>query len=144
MAADFPVGVAEMVVDDGILRPQLHRSLEILDRLFVVAEPVQHPAHAVDDIAVVPAQIDRALDHLASAFDVLALLDPGISEIVQDVGLIRLEFERLQQVLFRSEEHTSELQSLMRISYAVFCLKKQKQKHISADDTHKTKTLRRL
>src|SRR3546814_9571956 len=31
-------------------------------------------------------------------------------------------------VVFRSEEHTSELQSLMRISYAVFCLKKQKQK----------------
>src|SRR3546814_3124216 len=30
----------------------------------------------------------------------------------------------------RSEEHTSELQSLMRISYAVFCLKKKKQKHI--------------
>src|SRR3546814_5279499 len=29
-------------------------------------------------------------------------------------------------MLFRSEEHTSELQSLMRISYAVFCLKKQK------------------
>src|SRR3546814_1170115 len=30
--------------------------------------------------------------------------------------------------LSRSEEHTSELQSLMRISYAVFCLKKKKQK----------------
>src|SRR3546814_8484903 len=29
----------------------------------------------------------------------------------------------------RSEEHTSELQSLMRISYAVFCLKKQQKKH---------------
>src|SRR3546814_3868734 len=29
----------------------------------------------------------------------------------------------------RSEEHTSELQSLMRISYAVFCLKKKKDKH---------------
>src|SRR3546814_3543496 len=29
----------------------------------------------------------------------------------------------------RSEEHTSELQSLMRISYAVFCLKKNKNKH---------------
>src|SRR3546814_7964322 len=29
---------------------------------------------------------------------------------------------------FRSEEHTSELQSLMRISYAVFCLKKKKRK----------------
>src|SRR3546814_3645989 len=31
----------------------------------------------------------------------------------------------------RSEEHTSELQSLMRISYAVFCLKKKKQKAIT-------------
>src|SRR3546814_5979728 len=29
----------------------------------------------------------------------------------------------------RSEEHTSELQSLMRIQYAVFCLKKKKKKH---------------
>src|SRR3546814_6514394 len=35
----------------------------------------------------------------------------------------------------RSEEHTSELQSLMRISYAVFCLKKKKQK-----DTQQHKT----
>src|SRR3546814_3121983 len=35
---------------------------------------------------------------------------------------------RSRQDLPRSEEHTSELQSLMRISYAVFCLKKKKQK----------------
>src|SRR3546814_3047582 len=34
--------------------------------------------------------------------------------------------------LDRSEEHTSELQSLMRISYAVFCLKKKKLKNIPA------------
>src|SRR3546814_6456859 len=33
--------------------------------------------------------------------------------------------ERLGQVNLRSDEHTSELQSLMRISYAVFCLKKK-------------------
>src|SRR3546814_7043070 len=32
---------------------------------------------------------------------------------------------------FRSEEHTSELQSLMRISYAVFCLKKKKKSYTS-------------
>src|SRR3546814_4129745 len=37
-----------------------------------------------------------------------------------------------RQVAGRSEEHTSELQSLMRISYAVFCLKKKKKQ------THKT------
>src|SRR3546814_7003045 len=36
----------------------------------------------------------------------------------------------------RSEEHTSELQSLMRISYAVFCLKKKKKtKHKTTPDT---------
>src|SRR3546814_6001488 len=35
--------------------------------------------------------------------------------------------------VWRSEEHTSELQSLMRISYAVFCLKKNKKKQ---DSTH--------
>src|SRR3546814_1784780 len=41
----------------------------------------------------------------------------------------------------RSEEHTSELQSLMRISYAVFCLKKKKKKQqIAATRTLKTMT----
>src|SRR3546814_1858325 len=39
----------------------------------------------------------------------------------------------------RSEEHTSELQSLMRISYAVFCLKKKKQINIPIDHTQYTK-----
>src|SRR3546814_8465011 len=34
----------------------------------------------------------------------------------------------------RSEEHTSELQSLMRISYAVFCLKKKKKIHTKRTD----------
>src|SRR3546814_5632946 len=38
----------------------------------------------------------------------------------------RREHLERQAALHRSEEHTSELQSLMRISYAVFCLKKTK------------------
>src|SRR3546814_4256021 len=48
----------------------------------------------------------------------LAALDPGHQ--LQTMALLR----RLAGE--RSEEHTSELQSLMRISYAVFCLKKKK------------------
>src|SRR3546814_538996 len=48
-------------------------------------------------------------------------------------GLVTDENARV----LRSEEHTSELQSLMRISYAVFCLKKKKNMHRM---THKTKT----
>src|SRR3546814_1159104 len=46
----------------------------------------------------------------------------------QNLEIVRTDVER---GLIRSEEHTSELQSLMRISYAVFCLKKKK---------HNTKT----
>src|SRR3546814_10794134 len=39
-------------------------------------------------------------------------------------------------VSFRSEEHTSELQSLMRISYAVFCLKKKKKNYHITTNKH--------
>src|SRR3546814_8250338 len=41
----------------------------------------------------------------------------------------------------RSEEHTSELQSLMRISYAVFCLKKKKIQTKNAHKSYHTKTI---
>src|SRR3546814_5211682 len=57
--------------------------------------------------------------------------------------LLYLDQERRHQEDVRSEEHTSELQSLMRISYAVFCLKKKKtkkqQKHRYYATTHDTK-----
>src|SRR3546814_9711623 len=42
------------------------------------------------------------------------------------VGFLVRSSGRRHALLARSEEHTSELQSLMRISYAVFCLKKKK------------------
>src|SRR3546814_3763180 len=53
---------------------------------------------------------------------------------LRDQRRISIGFREARDVLRdpRSEEHTSELQSLMRISYAVFCLKKQKK--------HKTKS----
>src|SRR3546814_2873230 len=51
-------------------------------------------------------------------------IEPGLSRPQREV--LTNILERLSR---RSEEHTSELQSLMRISYAVFCLKKKKYKH---------------
>src|SRR3546814_3446211 len=48
-------------------------------------------------------------------------------------------FQRKRWSEVRSEEHMSELQSLMRISYAVFCLKKKKQKY-KKNKSHKTNT----
>src|SRR3546814_9242701 len=60
------------------------------------------------------------------------------ARVPKDVSVIaklsgRIEFVKdYKAKRKRSEEHTSELQSLMRISYAVFCLKKKIQKYISA------------
>src|SRR3546814_6788956 len=66
---------------------------------------------------------------------------PSTTQIVEFDGLAgqriidknRLAFDACDTTTIvaqgRSEEHTSELQSLMRISYAVFCLKKKKQKN---------------
>src|SRR3546814_6797707 len=60
---------------------------------------------------------NRATKQLAAIRDAkaLATTPPSIRGLGQSNGFTR------------SEEHTSELQSLMRISYAVFCLKKKKQ-----------------
>src|SRR3546814_7524237 len=62
-----------------------------------------------------PDQVLLSTDRLDRIRDV----DPLDHTITAEAGVI---LQRVQ----RSEEHTSELQSLMRISYAVFCLKKKK------------------
>src|SRR3546814_8882690 len=49
---------------------------------------------------------------------------------------IRVNITAKTRRRLRSEEHTSELQSLMRISYAVFCLKKKKQHHQHKSHKH--------
>src|SRR3546814_8949710 len=70
-----------------------------------------------------------------------------VLEIVQYLAPDR-RGERLERrVELRSEEHTSELQSLMRISYAVFCLKNKKTKNrtqqLSMHETRSINTTRR-
>src|SRR3546814_4983493 len=84
-----------------------------------------------------PAQIGHRLDaqlcrraraqfrqRVAEAFDVVVTEKSAMDDDAGDVALAQYAH---QFVGARSEEHTSELQSLMRISYAVFCLKKKKQ-----------------
>src|SRR3546814_4446786 len=46
------------------------------------------------------------------------------ADVVEELAVVADQQQRAR--ILRSEEHTSELQSLMRISYAVFCLKKKK------------------
>src|SRR3546814_6599315 len=51
---------------------------------------------------------------------------PGIIWLFAKILFFFFAFSWVKATVPRSEEHTSELQSLMRISYAVFCLKKKK------------------
>src|SRR3546814_3874663 len=85
------------------------------------AGQVGRPAHLVNGVAADP------LDD--SAF--LWCQVPVPAELLQHGHReLRIAVGQLRALRVRSEEHTSELQSLMRISYAVFCLKKKKHKNI--------------
>src|SRR3546814_6842504 len=78
----------------------------------VLALQCQQPAQRRDPAGLEPQGADVGFDRILAVAAVLA----GLCKRHPDVSR------------FRSEEHTSELQSLMRISYAVFCLKKKKQR----------------
>src|SRR3546814_3845184 len=79
---------------------------------------VPHPRGDAENIVRLPIEPLAADDRIAAP----------ARDIIDDVArvAVRLPPESGFQHLHRSEEHTSELQSLMRISYAVFCLKKTK------------------
>src|SRR3546814_4490843 len=68
-----------------------------------------------------------ALVHYSSCADAAKALDHFYEQWQQDPLIMDKWFALQATAPTRSEEHTSELQSLMRISYAVFCLKKKKQ-----------------
>src|SRR3546814_1246607 len=82
-------------------------------RLKKTVHPNDHVNYGQSSNDVIPTAI-----HVAAALLVHADLKPALK-------LLATTIEKRARQLKRSEEHTSELQSLMRISYAVFCLKKQ-------------------
>src|SRR3546814_10110251 len=80
-----------------------------------------------------PAQVRAKIGRAADAFkEWREVPGPRRGELVRLLGEeLRAHKDALGELVSveRSEEHTSELQSLMRISYAVFCLKKKKKQH---------------
>src|SRR3546814_9299063 len=99
-----------MVLEDNRLQTL---ALSVAERGGAGALPAQV---RVIEIMEAAGRIDRIVEGLESNEDLLRRAQ-------DERGLTRPE---LAILLSRSEEHTSELQSLMRISYAVFCLKKKK------------------
>src|SRR3546814_8091518 len=88
---------------------------DLLDLSKVEAGKLDASLEEVDAREAVTATV-RMLAGLAKEAGIEVRVD-----ISDDFPPLRTDQRRLEQV--RSEEHTSELQSLMRISYAVFCLK---------------------
>src|SRR3546814_7970372 len=76
---------------------------------------------SMDRLGVSLAHLDSACTNFYDAAEVERVFYPEIEKLLFDF------FPGATDAL-RSEEHTSALQSLMRISYAVFCLKKKKTK----------------
>src|SRR3546814_9141125 len=72
--------------------------------------------------------VDNRLPCVVKARPRHRLVEMLVVRVNQGAGLVcprKVECQRAALEKARSEEHTSELQSLMRISYAVFCLKKK-------------------
>src|SRR6266849_8934994 len=100
-AIDLPINVAKVIVDGRIDRLEFDRALEVLHRLLVIAKPVVGPAERIDDVAVIGPLVDRALDHTHALIEMDALIDPGITQIIEHVRLVRKQFERLLEVELR-------------------------------------------
>src|SRR3546814_7981850 len=97
-------------------------SSDLLDRHIIVFGIFRKPHHdvAVGLIIARFDRLDRVLDDIGERLSDLAPVAHQHHRIA-----LMLEREMNVRMRDRSEEHTSELQSLMRISYAVFCLQKK-------------------
>src|SRR3546814_4959434 len=91
-------------------------SSELTVRPVRIDQDCHPPSHHVSPRRKAGGGEDSALAHE------LGSQDKTLDRLVAAVDFLRIAG---QPDGFRSEEHTSELQSLMRISYAVFCLKKK-------------------
>src|SRR3546814_2908985 len=84
---------------------------------------VQLPVDA--DIYALRNMVERCFNKLKNARRLATRYDKTADSYLGFIHLVSIRLWMRQFVNARSEEHTSELQSLMRISYAVFCLKKK-------------------
>src|SRR3546814_9008121 len=87
--------------------------------------------------AMLGDRLQEVEDALAEVRGEKRQLEMTVGELRSDIAHSREELATAATIQSRSEEHTSELQSLMRTSYAVFCLKKKKNNDIYNQQKHK-------
>src|SRR3546814_1049431 len=91
----------------------------------MVARPDQRGDGDIVALAELEHQRRRNAERVGDQLDRVAEGDFEQLRRAVFVHIVAEALARLHRGLERSEEHTSDIQSLMRISYAVFCLKKQ-------------------
>src|SRR3546814_8752137 len=108
-----------------------HGNVGLLDSLY----------HVNDRVKLVSPRHEQTAAHMADGFfrvshrpaATLTSTGPGSANLIMALAVAQTDSSAIFSI--RSEEHTSELQSLMRISYAVFCLKKKKKNIILKNNT---------
>src|SRR3546814_7513423 len=105
-------------------RPTVSRPAGVADADGAVERLALDNAGEIGKLALGAPAVDRAVAQRGDARGVVAAVLQALQAVEQQGRHGRLAQDTDDAA--RSEEHTSELQSLMRISYAVFCLKKKK------------------
>src|SRR3546814_627222 len=84
-----------------------------------------HAATMVTAGVFMVARCSPLFEYAPATLEFVTIIGASTAFFAATVGLAQNDIKRVIAYSTRSEEHTSELQSLMRISYAVFCLKKK-------------------
>src|SRR3546814_6929314 len=125
MTEIFADGTGSIIVSNGVVRIELVQLRRKGGKAELSSQSAGTLLMPVGSLKNLTLQLAKALEQLQERQADKDRLD---SEMKKG--------DELDEAL-RSEEHTSELQSLMRISYAVFCLKKKKTQTIQIHITHK-------
>src|SRR3546814_7123983 len=118
-SSDLALQSQPTVAKTAVGRPSRSFGAKVKQPTRAIAKLREKKAPAVADIGIIDMELMTMISERQRFFE----------RICQCLELAKMRYPLFAGHSARSEAHTSELQSLMRISYAVFCLKKKNKKH---------------